>query len=373
MKFSITQSELSEIIQAVIGTVPTKSTLPVLSTFLVEAGGGRLSFTATDLDISMRTSVECEVPQEGRACLPARRLADIVRELPSERVEISVEADKALIECRRGKYRLMGTDPEDYPKLPEVSPERRVKLGAEPLRKMIRKCIYAVSTDETRPMLNGVLVELAEGTLGMVATDGHRLAYVKREMDVGKGTAGDTIVPPKALNQVLKLATGGEVEIGFAKNYAVFEIGNTTIYCRLLEGPFPDYRQVLPTEHPRKATLSRAELVGAIRRVSVLADLTTKQIRLGLRSGALEVTTRTADVGEAVEEIPAQYAGEDMDIGFNAGYLLDSLGSMEADEVVLSASTSVSATVIWPAEQEEGEELVCLVMPVRLPEEVPVA
>lgn len=373
MKFSITQSEFAEVIQTVIGTVPTKSTLPVLSTLLVETGGARLTMTATDLDISVRTSVDCDVTEEGKACLPARRLADIVRELPSDKVHVSIEQDRALLSCGKGKYRLMGVDPEDYPKLPDVSPERQVKLGTEPLRKMIRKCIYAVSNDETRPMLNGVLVELEEETFGMVATDGHRLAYVKRRQDVGKGTMGDIIVPPKALNQVLKLAGEDEVGVGFAKNYALFEMGKTTVYCRLLEGPFPDFRQVLPSEHPKKVTMSRAELLGAVRRVSVLADQATRQIKIGLRDGLLEVATRTADVGEATEEVPAQYNGEDMDVGFNATYLLDSLGSMAADEIVVATNTAVSASVIWPTEQEEGEELICLIMPVRLPEEVPVA
>jgi DNA polymerase-3 subunit beta len=373
MKFSITQSEFAEVIQTVIGTVPSKSTLPVLSTLLVEASGGRLTVTATDLDISVRTGIGCEVLDEGRACLPARRLSEIVRELPSDKVEVTIEQDKAVLKCGKGQFKLMGVDPEDYPKLPEVTAERQVKLGTDPLRKMIRKCIYAVSNDETRPMLNGVLVELGEGTFGMVATDGHRLAYVKRQHEVGKGTKRDIIVPPKALNQVLKLASEEEVQVGFAKNYAVFEMGKTTVYCRLLEGPFPDYRQVIPSEHPKKATLSRSELVGAIRRVSVLADQATKQIKLGLRTNAVEVATRTADVGEATEEVPAQYGGEELEVGFNANYLLDSLGSMEADEVTLAGNTAVSASVLWPADQEEGEELICLVMPVRLPEEVPVA
>lgn len=373
MKFTITQSEFAEVIQTVIGTVPTKSTLPVLSTLLVEASTGRLTLTATDLDISVRTGVDAEVLEEGKGCLPARRLSDIVRELPSDNVEVTMEQDKAVLKCGKGQFKLMGVDSEDYPKLPEVTAERQVKLGTEPLRKMIRKCIYAVSNDETRPMLNGVLVELGQGTFGMVATDGHRLAYVKREQDVGKGSMGDIIVPPKALNQVLKLAGEDEVQVGFAKNYAVFELGRTTVFCRLLEGPFPDYRQVLPSEHPKKVTFSRAELVGAIRRVSVLADQATKQIRFGLREGAIDVATRTADIGEATEEVVANYSGDDLEIGFNATYLLDSLGSMEAEEITLAANTAVSASVLWPADQEEGEELICLVMPVRLPEEVPVA
>ncbi len=373
MKFSITQSEFAEVIQTVIGTVPSKSTLPVLSALLVEASGGRLSVTATDLDISVKTGVECEIAGEGKACLPARRLADIVRELPSDKVHVEIAQEKALLKCGKGVFRLMGLSPDDYPKLPEVSPERQVKLGTDPLRKMIKKCIYAVSNDETRPMLNGVLVELGEGTFGMVATDGHRLACVTREHDVGKGSMADIIVPPKALNQVLRLAGEDEVKVGFAKNYAVFEMGRTTVFCRLLEGPFPDYRQVLPTEHPKKATMSRLELLGAVRRVSVLADQATRQIKLGLRKDSAEVATRTADVGEATEEVPAKYSGEDIDIGFNAGYLLDSLATMEADEVTFAANTPISATVVWPAEQEKGEELMCLVMPVRLPEEVPVA
>lgn len=373
MKFSITQSEFTEIIQTAIGTVPTKSTLPILSTLMLEAGQGRLSLTATDLDISVRTGVECEVSEEGKTCLPARRLSEIVRELPAAQVEVTVEQNKAMLRCGKGQFQILGMDPEDYPKLPEVTAERQVKLDTEVLRKMIRKCIYAVSSDETRPMLNGVLVELAEGTFGMVATDGHRLAYVKRRQEVGKGKSGDIIVPPKALNQVLRLAGEEQVQIGFAKNYAVFELGRTVVYCRLLEGPFPDYRQVIPKEHPKKVSASRVELTGAIRRVAVLADQATRQIKMAFREGAVEISTRTADVGEATEELPAQYSGDSVDIGFNAAYLLDSLGTIESDEVTVAASTPVAASVLWPVDQEENEELLCLVMPVRLPEEVPVA
>jgi DNA polymerase-3 subunit beta len=372
MKFSITQSEFTEIVQTAIGTVPTKSTLPILSTLLMEAAQGRLSFTATDLDISVRTGVECEVSEEGRVCLPARRLAEIVRELPAAKVEVSVDRNKAVLQCGKGRYQILGMDPDDFPKLPEVSAERQVKLDTEVLRKMIRRCIYAVSSDETRPMLNGVLVELAEKTFGMVATDGHRLAYVKRKQEVGKGKSGDIIVPPKALNQVMRLAGEETVQMGFAKNYAVFELGRTVVYCRLLEGPFPDYRQVVPKEHAIRISASRVELVGAIKRVAVLADQATKQIKMAFREGQVEISTRTADVGEAVEEIQAQYDGEEMEIGFNANYLLDSLGTIEAEEVTFGATTAVAASVILPAEQEENEELLCLVMPVRLPEEVPV-
>jgi len=373
MKFSITQSEFAEIIQTAIGTVPSRSTLPILSTLMVEAGHGRLALTATDLDISVRTGVECDVSEEGKACLPARRLAEIVRELPAAPVEVEVAQNKAVLRCAKGQFQLLGMDPEDYPRLPEVTAETQVKLDTEVLRRMIRKCIYAVSNDETRPMLNGVLVELGEGTFGMVATDGHRLAYVKRKQEVGKGKTGDIIVPPKALNQVTRLAGEDQVQIGFAKNYAVFEMGKTVVYCRLLEGPFPDYRQVIPEDHPKKLTASTAELVGAIRRVAVLADPSTRQIKVAFREGAVEVSTRTADVGEAIEEVPGQYSGESIDIGFNAAYLLDSLGTIEAQEVTVAASTPIAATVLWPGEQEENEDLLCLVMPVRLPEEVPVA
>jgi len=373
MKFATTKSELMEIIQTVIGTVPAKSAVPALSGLLLEAGGEELSVTASDLEISVRTSVSCDVQEEGTACVPARRLAEIVRELPSERVLLSSEGERALIECGRGKYRLVGLDPDDFPKTPEVSPHRTLTLDAELLRGMVRKCIYAVSTDETRPMLNGVLFELEDGCFGLVATDGHRLAYVRRELQGVKKSARDVIVPPKALNQLVKLATSGPVEVSLASNYALFRAGNTAICSRLLEGPFPDYKQVIPSKQPRQAKLAVRELVGAVRRVAVLADQTTRQIKLLLRAGTVEISTKTADVGEAVEEVPAEYSGEEFQIGFNASYLLDALATIDAEEVVMSTDTQVSPSMLWPAEQEQGEKLICLVMPVRLPEEVPVA
>jgi DNA polymerase III subunit beta len=218
-------------------------------------------------------------------------------------------------------------------------------------------------------MLTGVLVQFRGGELRMVGTDGHRLAKTATKVSVSGLEGKDLIVPPKALGQVVRLAGGQEkVNLSVSKNFAVFEMGPTTVFSRLIDGNFPNYEQVIPKENPKTFMVKRDEFMAALRRVAVLSDSVTRQVKLSLKPEYVELSVSTADVGEGKEKIPVEYRGEPLDIGYNAAYVLDALRTMGSAEVKVALNTPTSPGVITPAEQEKNDDLVCLIMPLRLPE-----
>lgn len=368
MKFSMPKESLSRTLQAVVSAVPPKSTLPILSNFLLEAKEGRLKLTCTDLDVSVCTETTSNVSTDGRVTVPARRFADIVRELPQDEVKIGTDDLRLTLDCSIGQFTLMGMDPEEFPKLPEVEEGTRLSLNAGELGKAIRATVYAVSTDETRPVLNGVLAEVRDGAIRFVATDGHRLARCTiKDSGLRNAKKADIIIPPKTLALVQRLASddNARVELMLTRSYAIFTIGETTIYSRLLEGPFPNYEQVIPRENPKRAVVQRGPLMASLRRVSILADSITHQVRFCLRKDHIELKVQTTDVGEATETLPTDYAGADLDIGFNAAYLTEALKNMDGESVVMALDKPTTATVITPAEGGV-DDTVALVMPLRL-------
>jgi DNA polymerase-3 subunit beta len=361
--------ELELLMNKVISVVPPKSTLPVLSTVLIEARENLLKATSTDLDMSICASVSCEVSEEGAVCIPARRFAEVAKKLPTDEVKIAVEDFRVKVECGRGKYELSGMEAVDFPKMPDFKSEFRFTLPASILRKGDRRCLYAASMDESRPVLNGIFFQLFPNELRMVATDGHRLAkgsfagsFVKEKVEV--------VVPPKAIRQVVRLLSeeDKDIEIGISKNYIMFEVQDSIIYSRVLEGPFPNYEQVIPKETSKKLTANTEELIDAIARVSIFADTVTHQVKFSLRSDRVNLSVSTADVGEGQESVPATYDGEEMDIGYNANYILDILKSIDSDEVTFFLNTPLLAGLVEPVQKEEGEDLLCLIMPLRLTE-----
>ncbi|UCF78415.1 MAG: DNA polymerase III subunit beta [Candidatus Eiseniibacteriota bacterium] len=369
MRFTIMRPDLEILMNRVITVVPPKSTLPVLSTVLIEAKENLLRATSTDLDMSISASVACNVSEEGSVCIPARRFAEIAKKLPTDEVRIAVEDFRVKVECGRGKYELSGMEAVDFPRMPEFKSEFRFTLPSTVLRKGERRCLYAASVDESRPVLNGIFLQLFPTELRMVATDGHRLAkvsfsgsYVKEKVEV--------IVPPKALRQVVRLIPEGEcnIEVGVSKNYIMFEVDDSIICSRVLEGPFPNYEQVIPKETSKKLVINTEELIDAITRVSIFADNVTHQVRFSLRSDKVNLSVSTADVGEGKESVPASYDGEEMDIGYNANYVLEILKSVDSDEVTFSLNTPLLAGLVEPMEKEKGEDLLCLIMPLRLTE-----
>lgn len=368
MKFSLPKSKLASCLQSVLQVVPSKSTLPILTNVLVEALENKLKISATDLDISITGSVECEVAKKGSAALPAKILFEIVRELPE--TDITIESTNSRVELKiaKGSYKIASVSPDDFPKLPAVNTKKEIKIDASSLSAMIRKTTFACSTDETRPALNGVLWQTKGEKMQMVATDGHRLAKVAVENSKLKGMSEDIIIPPKVLNLIPKFVEGQSREVGiiFGDNNIIFNLGNTVLTSRLIDGPYPNFEQVIPESNDKLLRVSKEELGGAVRRVSILSNTLTHQVKFGVKPGSLTLSTSNADVGgEGVEVIDCDFNGEAVEIGYNASYITDILSKMPDEEVIFEFSTPVAAGLMY-SPQVPKEDFLCLVMPLRL-------
>lgn len=358
-------------IQTVLNVVPPKTTLPILSNLLLETEGETLRIGATDLDLSITTKLPVQVGEPGAITIPARKFAEMVRELPDTPVEIEVEGVRVIVRCERGVFRMIGVDKDEFPSLPDIQSERKVTVSPSVLLRLIRKTIFAVSSDETRPALGGALCRIEDGSILMAATDGHRLAKVTVATDIADPITDGIIIPPKALNNLARLVGESEVppQITIGDNHIVFELEHTTLCSRLIEATFPEYERVIPKSNSKIMTVNRETLQSAVRRVAVLSNAATRQIRFSLRPGFLELSASSQDIGgEAKEEVPAQYEGENLDTAYDYRYILDVLERIDSDETVFKLDTPVSAGLIIPAEPTEGEDYLCLIMPLRLTE-----
>jgi DNA polymerase III subunit beta len=367
MKFTITRERLQEGLLAVANAVPTKTTLPVLSNILVEAVQDGIRLSGTDLDIAVSTVVPAEVDTEGAVTLPARKLVEIVRELPSAAIRITSSGEqRVMLECGRARFKLLGIPRDEFPTFPPVRFEGAWTVTSADLQKLIGHVAFAASTEESRPILNGVLWELRKEQMRMVATNGHRLA--RMDVAVGGGKqSGDFIVPPKALDQVRRLfGAGDEIEIARSENHIGFRRDQTYVYTRLIEGPYPNYEQVIPRDNDRVAVVDKQAFASSLRRVGVVASDQTHRVRLAFSGGALRFTVSTPDLGEANDEMAVTYEGEPMEIGFNANYLLEILKYMPTDEVRITMKAPERAATVEPAGWDDPASYLCLVMPLRL-------
>lgn len=370
MKVRVSQEDFSRLLGLVTGVVPTTSSIPVLSNLLIETEGDKIKISATDLDISVISMLECEISKKGSITVGAKRFQEIVRELPGEEVDLEVDGNRMTIVCSRANFRMMGMEKDQFPKIADLGKEERISISARALEKMIRRSIYSVARDDTRPVLSGVLWELSSKEMGMVGTDGHRLARMAIRGDFPIKEDMGVIVPPKALNQVLRLtADADEVGVAIDKAFVGFFVGDTIVYTRRIEGTFPNYKQVIPKGNENVLQIDRADLMSATRRVSLLADSKTHKIKMHLAKDKIRLTASTPDLGEAEEEVPGTYTGEDMVIGYNASYVLDVLKSAESDEIRFELGSSVGASILKPATEPDDETYVCLVMPLRLAEQ----
>ncbi len=367
MRFSVDQKVLTRKIQGVSAVVPTKTSLPILSTFLMEAKKGKIYLTANDLDVSLTTIIECDVAAEGKIAVPGRKFFEIARSLPEDTVEIEVDGEKIAVKCRKSRFRMAGKSADEFPKLPDQKPVATFNVDTKTIDDMIAKTIYAVSSDLTRPALCGVLWEFHKDKFTMVATDGHRLSRVVRSGPFGDVDRKDVIVSPKALNILRSLfEEKGELKITLAENHITFDLGDNVVYSRLLEGPFPDYTQVIPKNNKKQLTVSREEFTDACRRVSILASVITHQVRLSVGKTSLTVSVNTPDVGEAAEEVHCAFNNDPMDIGYNARYILDILKTMDTDDVEFLLDRSDNAGMLVPVGGKEDFQYHCLLMPLRL-------
>ncbi len=368
MKFTITREKLQEGLLAVVSSVPAKTTLPVLSNILIEARKDGLRLSGTDLDIAVSTIVAAEVDEEGAITLPAKKLSDIARELPSSPVRItSAGEQRANVECGKSKFRLLGLPRDEFPSFPQVKFDGAWKAPAKELHKLISHVAFAVSTEESRPILNGVLWELRKDRMRMVATNGHRLSRMEIALTGGGAQQADLIVPPKALEQIRRLFGPDDmVEIAKSENHLGFRTGGTQVFTRLIEGPFPPYEQVIPRENDKFATLDKVAMASALRRMSIVASDQTHRIRLAFGGGTLKFSVQTPDLGEAQDEMAVTYEGDALEIGFNAAYLLELLKYMPTDEVRFTFKAPERAATAEPVGWDDSASYMCLVMPLRL-------
>jgi len=368
MRLTISREKLQEGLNAVTASIPGKTTLPVLANILVETTERGIKLSGTDLDIAVSTEVAADVETSGAVTIPAKKLSEIARELPPAPVRLAAVGEQRItLECGRSKFKLLGLPRDEFPTFPSVKFDESWRIRSGDLQKLISHTSFAVSTEESRPILNGVLWELRPETMSMVATNGHRLAKMQVPVSSDSAPSIDLIVPPKALEQVRRLFPAEEeLEIGRGENHIGFRSPFTAVYTRLIEGPYPNYEQVIPKDNDRIAVADKAALVGALKRMSVVASDQTHRIRLSFNSGMLKFSVQTPDLGEAQDELPIRFTGDQLDIGFNASYLLEILRYIPTDDVKITLKAPERAATLEPEAWADPASYLCLVMPLRL-------
>jgi DNA polymerase III subunit beta len=368
MKLTISKEQISNGLQAVQNIVSTRTTLPVLSNVLLQADGQWLDLTATDLDVTISCRVPAAVHQPGSITLPARKLFGIVRELPASDIEISLtEGRQCAISAGSSHYKMFGLGADEFPPLPKIEPLRQATLPQEKFKALLRRTSYAISTDETRFVLNGIFVALKEHTVTVVATDGRRLALAEEEIDVPAASYGESIIPNKAIAELNRLLQSkGEVEIKFTENQAAFYLTDERgaairLVSKLIEGNYPNYRQVIPAEVKERITLVREELLQALRRAELMTTDKANSVKLAFTRNNLAITANAPEIGEARESVAINYNGPDIAIAFNPIFMMDPLKVLENDEVYLELVDELSPGVI----KIQGRFLYVL-MPMRM-------
>jgi DNA polymerase-3 subunit beta len=369
MRFKTNKAKLNQAVSRLQSIVPPKSTIPILSNILFDLEGEKLDLKVTDLDVSMTSHIDVEILKKGSITVPAKVFSEIVKELPDYDLDITATENRMEIKCGSGVYKLSGFSAEDFPKLPDIHLGRQMKISAQSLCSMIKKVLFAVSRDETRPALNGILWNSSENGLNLVATDGHRLAKITRTDINITGYKKDIIIPPKVLENLIKLIHEDTDEIGLIlnDNSIVFVLDDSIITSRLLEGPYPNYEQVVPKDNDKIMLVERELLQASVKRVSILSNTLTHQVKFSVKKDDLELSATNFDFGgEARESMKVSYQNDDMDIGYNANYVIDVLKQIDDDEVRFELNNPTTAAIIKPEKPAEHEECLFLVMPLRL-------
>jgi DNA polymerase-3 subunit beta len=368
MRFTITREKLQEGLAAVAPSIPAKTTLPVLANILVETTDRGIRLSGTDLDIAVSTEVAADVESQGAITIPAKKLSEIARELPPSPVKVATTGEQRVtLECGRSRFKLLGLPRDEFPSFPAVKFNESWRVRSGDLQKLISHVSFAVSTEESRPILNGVLWEMRPERMRMVATNGHRLAKMEIPLASIGAPSSDLIVPPKALEQIRRLFPAEEeLEIARGDNHLGFRSPFTSVFTRLIEGPYPNYEQVIPKDNERIAIADKAALQSALKRMSIVASDQTHRIRLAFNAGMLKFSVQTPDLGEAQDELPIRYNGDPLEIGFNATYLLEILRYMPTEEVKLTFKAPERAATLEPEGWADTAQYLCLVMPLRL-------
>ena len=361
MEFTVKQSVLKEELSFIQGVVERKTTIPVLSNLLIESIGEKeIRIVGTDLDVTIRCDAEAEIKTPGSMCIQARKLFDIVRALPAGADAHFKKEDNEWVslKCGNARFRLAGVNREQFPEIPSFK-STPMRIPAETLAYFIQNTAFAITNEQSRFTLSGAKFIVAPGKARMITTDGHRLAFVEKEFEID-GTM-DTLVPKKALLELVKLARGGEEEIAFGEdqNHIFFEGEGRLLITRKLSGNFPNYEMVMPKDSDHLATFDLEEMRSAVRRVSLMADERNRSIRLTVSDGQLEITAQSSEEGEGVEVVPADYKGEEMTLGFNWQYLLEFLSNVGGAEIVAPESVQAVSDVDSdkPTKETDGDKV----------------
>jgi DNA polymerase-3 subunit beta len=368
MNLTITKEQILAGLQAVQNVVSTRTTLPILSNVLLRAEKDRVEFTATDLDVTIACAVEAKVKKPGAATVPVKKLFGITRELNGSEIDLEVdEKNICSVRCGASFYKIHGLGADEFPPLPKFKDDKKVSISQETLKAMMRKTSFAVSSDESRYVLNGIFISLKDHKMTLVATDGRRLALVDEEVDISEKSSGEFIVPAKAVTELNRLMQDkGEVEIKFGENQASFALKDdkgfsVLLITKLIEGNYPNYRQVIPSETKERVPLVREEFLQALRRAEIMTSEKANSVKLTFGKNNLAITANSPEVGEARESLAVNYKGKEMAIAFNPRYLIDALAALTEDEVFFELVDELSPGVL-----KINGPFLYVVMPMRL-------
>src|SRR5437660_7959117 len=368
MNLTISKEQIINGLQAVQNVVSTRTTLPILSNVLVRADKDKLEVTATDLDVTITCAVEAKISKPGATTVPVKKLFGIVRELNNSEIDLEVD-EKNVCTIRSGPsfYKINGLSADEFPPRPQFKEDKKVVLPQETVRSMMKKTSFAISTDESRYVLNGIFISLKDHKMTMVATDGRRLALVDEEVDITEKSHGEFIVPAKTVTELNRLLQDkGELELRYAENQASFSLkdekgSSVLIVTKLIEGNYPNYRQVIPAETKERISLVREEFLHALRRAEIMTSEKSNSVKMSFGKNKLEITANSPEVGEAKESLAVNYKGKEMAIAFNPKYLIDPLNALTNDEVFIELIDELSPGVL-----KINGPFLYVVMPMRL-------
>jgi DNA polymerase-3 subunit beta len=370
MKFIVSSSALLKQLSAISGVITSNPVVPILENFLFEINDGALKVTASDLQTSMITEMDVEARESGSIAVPARILMDTLKNLPEQPVTFSIDEETYTIEISsdNGRYKLAGENATDFPRTPEVNDPYGVDIPADTLQNAIANTLFAVSNDELRPAMTGVYIQLRDTNATFVATDGHRLIRYRR-VDVAADIDNNIIIPKKALNLLRTTLPSGAtpVTVEFNASNAFFKFNNVKMICRLIDERFPDYENVIPVDNNNKMVINRLEFLSSMKRIAIYANKTTHQVRLKITGSELQISAEDLDFSnEAMERLSCDHDGDDIEIGFNARFLIEMLNNLDSTDVQLNLSKPNRAGLLVPRDKDENEDILMLVMPVML-------
>ena len=369
MKFIVSSSALLKQLQHISGVINANTVLPILEDFLFEVGKNKLTVVATDLETVMHIQLDIEAKDSGKVCIPSKILLDSLKNIPDQPLTFNIDKNFSIeITSDNGKYKIMGENPDNFPKEPTADDTTSFTMTASALVTAINKTLFATSNDDLRPAMTGVFFELDKKGVQFVATDAHRLVRYKRT-DAKAAKSDSFIAPRKPLN-LLKSAipdNDDEITLSYNSNHLFVKHGTTQMSCRLIDARFPDYKVVIPLDNPYRLTVNKNDFQSALRRVSVFSNKSTNQVALNISGSELQLAAQDVDFSfEGTERMKCQYDGEDLAIAFNAKFLIEMLNAADSDEIKIELSTPTKAGIIKQTEQEENEELLMLVMPLML-------